>query len=661
MSFAAAFKARAEGSNCTVTPPIAIGKTTTENGDVAHDLWDTPVPISGTMVALSKQITTHPNLEALQKALDMHVATIRAIGDEATRAEEVANLAVWVVQARALREDGAMGARDAAVVLYSAVEKLIPETAPELLEFILSVGSMADIVRMIEYDGTSDQSVAVLVRLFVKVIRGEQQRVEQGEPPQTLAGKWMPAEGRGHSGKAPGANSGAKRRKSGLSIIHARRREVNVPELLAKELFSVEEMTPGLWKQYRKLKTAITADSDVTRLMCRNEFGSIDMKAMPARALKTFRQAFLLEGSNAAARELPDRVKCRENLEQLFSEEHSKLAEKVDSIMPFEILSKTLAGKKDRSADPLFWAKVASVEGKLRRATDKHTKDQIIVPMIDVSGSMRVGTQTGKSAMDLAISLGLVNAAANPGVLRDHYLTFETDPHILSFGNRSDGISAIVNKVQRAPWGGSTDIDKAFALIAGILAKDQDNAASDVTLVIYSDMQFNAAVSAPSRLNGWGLRNGAQPACSEEFVKDEQSANLLQTAHDRARALFADLGLAGKIRIVYWNLTGNHVNQAPVVTDEDSMLLTGFSPDLLASVMDPDLLKRLEPEVDGANSTHSTTTPKMTPYNVIRAQLLNPAFFPVREILSASSELMLVDYHFTPPAPEEDRWVAVVE
>jgi hypothetical protein len=113
-----------------------------------------------------------------------------------------------------------------------------------------------------------------------------------------------------------------------------------------------------------------------------------------------------------------------------------------------------------------------------------------------------------------------------------------------------------VNKLENAHWNGSTNLRSAFnliletALVASVPPSDMPK-----TLYIFSDMQFDAACRGDNN-----------------------------STFEYARTQFAqhDYQLPG---IVFWNLNGDHSGTPITMSENNTALVSGFSPTLLKLLM----------------------------------------------------------------------------
>jgi len=99
------------------------------------------------------------------------------------------------------------------------------------------------------------------------------------------------------------------------------------------------------------------------------------------------------------------------------------------------------------------------------------------------------------------LSLGILTSEVNHEAFRDRFITFHEIPTWVSLKG-ARGIAENVHVTQRAPWGGSTNLDKAFDLILDAVTSHRLADEDIPDLIIFSDMQFDCAVN----LKVWGTQ-----------------------------------------------------------------------------------------------------------------------------------------------------------
>ena len=87
-----------------------------------------------------------------------------------------------------------------------------------------------------------------------------------------------------------------------------------------------------------------------------------------------------------------------------------------------------------------------------------------LVPLVDVSGSM------SGVPMEVAIALGILVSECTQPAFANRMLTFESNPKWVKLEDGAS-IAKKVEATRRAPWGGSTDFNKALEQILEVCVK----------------------------------------------------------------------------------------------------------------------------------------------------------------------------------------------
>ena len=175
------------------------------------------------------------------------------------------------------------------------------------------------------------------------------------------------------------------------------------------------------------------------------------------------------------------------------------------------------------------------------------------VVMSDTSGSMH-----GDNAILVSLALGVLISKLTNEQWQDHVITFDSNPRYIRIPDCEEvGLHKTLEFLMdsyKFPWGGSTDISKAFKEILKIsklskVPKDQ----MPKRFIIISDMQFDSV----------------GPKTNFEDIKSKFE----KAGYDMPQ-------------IVFWNVRAN-THDFPVKTDENNvMLISGFSPTILKSVLE---------------------------------------------------------------------------
>jgi len=178
-----------------------------------------------------------------------------------------------------------------------------------------------------------------------------------------------------------------------------------------------------------------------------------------------------------------------------------------------------------------------------------------MIAMVDVSGSMN------GDPMNAAIALGV--RIAEKSVLGQRVMTFSQKPTWVNL----DGIDSFVDRVallKRSPWGMNTNFAAALDMIleAIVLSKLTAEQASDMVLVILSDMQIDEADG--------GNRESMFAMMERKYA--EAGRKICGSPYKPPHLLF-------------WNLR-NTKGFPNLSTESNTSMMSGFSPAILSSFCD---------------------------------------------------------------------------
>jgi len=198
--------------------------------------------------------------------------------------------------------------------------------------------------------------------------------------------------------------------------------------------------------------------------------------------------------------------------------------------------------------------------------------EEVILPMIDVSGSMY-----GK-ALQVAISLGMYLAERNKSQFVNTFLTFSENPQFVRIpSNPGVTLAEKFQKINSSDWGMNTDFNKAYTMILDLAVKhDVDPKSMPSMLLCLSDMQFDDSGNGSLHL---------------EDIKYEYKAHGYEIP-----------------KLVFWDLEA-HTGQHAQCSDENVAMISGFSPSIMKAVLNAEefnpidvMLEALEPiELDYTN------------------------------------------------------------
>lgn len=282
------------------------------------------------------------------------------------------------------------------------------------------------------------------------------------------------------------------------------------------------------WRKY-----VVAGRKTVEQQMCAKDWDNIEFGKLPSVASARYQKAF---GRNATE-------KYGEYINALVKGEAKINA---SAVYPYDIYKSCFSGNAE-VANEQWKALPNYLEGNTER----------LLPVIDVSGSMTCPAGgSSLSCMDVAISLGWYIANRNECLFKNIFVTFHTTPQMLKVNDQFT-LKETFELIKKAPWGGSTDIQKTFQVL--LQAATEHNVPEDqmpTQIVIFSDMQFNTCD-----------RNGSNA-----------------TMFKAVEALYEQAGYKMP-KLVYWNLNAQN-KTIPVTKDTNgTALVSGFSPSLMKGIL----------------------------------------------------------------------------
>lgn len=294
-------------------------------------------------------------------------------------------------------------------------------------------------------------------------------------------------------------------------------------------------------KTYRKNLVNLT--SVVENQMCAKEWDQIEFSKVPSLAAARYNRAF---HKNATE-------KYNEYLQSLISGD-SKI--NVGAVYPYDIVKSLGRGNDGVSIEQ--WNSLPNyMEGST----------EMILPMVDVSGSMNSVASGSTTCLDVAVSLGLYISERNEGPFKDAFLTFSGSPRLeVLNGDLNDRY----RQLMRSEWGMNTNLEAAFKLVLDQAVKhnvSQDQMPDKI--LILSDMEFDQATLNRREVFGWG---------------EDEIPTWNLTAQQMIEKMYEDAGYKVP-KIVYWNLQSRN-GSVPVGFDKSgAALISGFSPAIMKSIL----------------------------------------------------------------------------
>lgn len=310
-------------------------------------------------------------------------------------------------------------------------------------------------------------------------------------------------------------------------------REKSSKGKIAKELQVFLGMTP---KQYRKTLAELTRV--VENQMCQGSWDSINFSQVPSVASARYKKAF---GRHTS--------KYGEYIQALNrGDEGVKV--NASAIFPHDVLKGVIGWYSNNYSQNELdhikhqWDSLPNYVG-----------DSNILPLVDVSGSMScpVGGSGSLQCIEVAVSLGLYLADKNLGAFRDVFMSFSSNPVLVSL--KGGNIIEKIHTMLKSHWNMSTDLEKAFKEILRVaVANDVPSDEMPKKVIIFSDMQFNRCITNSSHT--------AFSTITKEYRRKGYEVP----------------------QIIFWNLNAH--NNTPVsFTQQGTALVSGFSPALLKSLL----------------------------------------------------------------------------
>lgn len=183
--------------------------------------------------------------------------------------------------------------------------------------------------------------------------------------------------------------------------------------------------------------------------------------------------------------------------------------------------------------------------------------DSNVFVMCDTSGSMTWRRHdTPILPIEVATSLSIYFAERNKGDLKDLFMTFESDPHIVKI--KGETLADKFTNILTAGWGSNTNLEKAFLKLLDICKKNNISEMPEAIMII-SDMQIDSAVKGIDRNNKI-------------------------TFYDDMKEIYAKCGY--KIpHIIFWNVNAVSPAFHAAKSDNGVSLVSGYSPVIFKSIM----------------------------------------------------------------------------
>ena len=316
-------------------------------------------------------------------------------------------------------------------------------------------------------------------------------------------------------------------------------------------------------KQYRKTLSVLRERINVLeRLMSAGKWDEIEFDKIPSRAGFIYKNAF--------ARHDIERMKADKDVvsyADFAKDTTTKVNAKV--LYPYECVAEAMKAMRNNWYG---YNKNTALDSTDRLMVNKYWDNLTDyfngatfngMAIVDTSGSM-CGTNAD-APINVAISLGMYCAEKAKGPFADHFITFSSRPTFV----KVEGVDFCdkVQRMARADWGGSTNVEAAFDLMLETAIRNkcsQDEIPQN--LIIISDMEFNSCATSNSYSRSWG---GTLRANDTLFEKMEAK----WAAHGYKMP-----------QLTFWNVQARQ-NNIPMRAEGNVNFVSGMSPVIYEQIM----------------------------------------------------------------------------
>lgn len=306
-------------------------------------------------------------------------------------------------------------------------------------------------------------------------------------------------------------------------------------------------------KQYRKTLSILRERINVLeRLMSAGKWDEIEFDKIPSKAGMKYKNAF---ARHDFEREQAKNVQTYAE----FAKDETKTVN-AKTLYPYECVEEAFKccryamDNTQRLMTNKYWDNLADY---INGATFNG------MAIVDTSGSM-CGTP-----MNVAISLGMYCGEKAKGPFANHFITFSSNPTFIEI----EGVDFCdkVQRMSRADWGGSTNVEAAFDLMLKTAVNSgctQDDIPQN--LIIISDMEFDGCVTCgPVSNSRWGGGN--------------RVGRNNTTLFENIEAKWARYGYKMP-KLIFWNVDARQ-NNIPMRDDGNVSYISGFSPSIFEQVL----------------------------------------------------------------------------
>lgn len=349
-----------------------------------------------------------------------------------------------------------MGERQLFRTLIRNVAKHWPESAKKNVHLIPEFGRYDDMLCLMATKSENEVLRVIREQLERDLASLDERKNGKIDAPVSLLAKWMPS-----------INTSSYRTRG-----------------IAKKLASALRMTEY---DYRKMLTKLRANIGLTeRYLTDRKPEKVKYEAVPAGAMLKYRGAFTRKDGKRFSAYVKKAAKGRKKIH-------------CENLFPYELV-RPFFGEYSWYTDEYVRedANGEEVLETLWRNLPADFGNENAISVIDTSGSMYwCQREDAITPALISQSLGLYHAERCKGRFHNHFITFESEPHLIEIHGST--LKDKIRYIQSADWGGSTNLEAVFRLIldTAVSARCSQDEMPSVMYII-SDMEFNEAIENPS-------------------------------------------------------------------------------------------------------------------------------------------------------------------
>lgn len=377
-----------------------------------------------------------------------------------------------------------------------------------------------------------------MVLIMVDRLKRDIELLKEGGEEITLAGKWAPRES---SAKHGWLHKVLARNMFSHYVSTARSRE------------SLSKAENKANMEFRKALSQLNVALETVQVkQCAKQWSQIVPEKQTSITLFKQKRAFLnktKKGKQKSAEE--DRIECAKKFEEYIVKAASGEVKAKGARVSLVDFAKEAIFLLTYPEAPDYETNVALLDSQWVHNSESTGALGNMIAMVDVSGSMY------GDPLNAAISLGI--RVAEKSALGKRIMTFSSNPTWVNLES-CNGFTECVKMVKDADWGMTTNFKKALDMILDSIVSNKlpADVAQDMVLVIFSDMQMDAACS-----------NASNDALHEEIRKKYVIAGLKTCGTPYTPP-----------HILFWNLRSTS-GFPTTITTKNATMMSGFSAALL--------------------------------------------------------------------------------